>query len=130
MVTIWQNEYGSQPEGFGLEIRRFLKLSVANHTPNPQGVARALAHRNALLKLGYLTTRRFELPPVIVGTADYNELCEKVGPSNLEKPTAQFAFDQTARPQRVIGLVVYATPNEMAEWEKFMTNLAGHPGTH
>jgi hypothetical protein len=126
MVSIWQNELGiSQPKGLVVSVRQFLGLAVTSKS-DPQAVGRAFSHREALLNLGYFTRRRFSLPPVTVGTPDYQKLCDRVAVQTGQTPTAQFDYDLPAAPSRVLGLVVYATPSEMPAWEQFITNFTDH----
>ncbi len=125
MVSIWQTQLGiSQPKKLVVSIRRFFGLTPLQR--NPQAATQALAHREALLKLGYFTKRRFAVPHVSLGTPDYQHLCDSVAAQTGQQPTAQFDFDQPASPSRVLGLFVYATPSEMPRWEQFIRNLGEH----
>ena len=127
MVTIWQTELGiSRPSESVGSVRKFLGLPVARN-PNPQAAARAFSHREALLNLGYFTKKRFAIHPVTVGTAEYQKLCDMVSAESGQQPIAQFDYDQPAEPKRVLGLIVYATPSEMSQWEQFITPITGHP---
>lgn len=126
MVSIWQTELGiSQPKGLVVSVREFLGLPVTRKS-DPQAAGRAFSHREALLNLGYFSRHRFSLPTVIVGTPDYQKLCDKVAAQTGQTPTAQFDYDQPAAPSRVLGLIVYATPSEMPAWEQFITRFTDH----
>ena len=125
MVGIWQTELGiSPPKGLVVSVRRFFGLAPAS--PNPQAAPQAFAHREALLRLGYFSKRRFAMHPVSLGTPDFQHLCEIVAAQAGQQPTAQFDYDQPTSPSRVLGLFVYATPSEMPRWEQLATNLAEH----
>jgi len=126
MVSIWQTELGiSQPKGLVVSVRQFFNLPVTGNS-NPEAATHAFAHREALLRLGYFTKRRFTFPPVTVGTPDYKSLCDRVAAQSGQTPTAQFDFDQPTAPTQVLGLFVYAAPAEMPRWEQFITNLTDH----
>jgi hypothetical protein len=127
MATIWQAHTRVwKPSGPIASLRKLFNLP-AGHRPDPEAAARAFSHRQALVDLGYFTRHRFAIQPVTVGTPEYEKLCESVAASNRQHPIAQFDYDQSQAPQRVCGLIVYATKHEMPLWEHFIANFAEHP---
>ena len=122
MVTIWQTELGiAPPPGPVASVRRLLRLP-SGRNPHQEAATRAFSHREALLKLGYFSRQRFVIHPVTVDTPEYQRLCDSVAEQAGQQPIAQFDYDQSVAPRRVVGLVVYATAREMPRWEQFTSN--------
>ncbi len=122
MVSIWQTELGISPRnGLIASVRN--SLGAAPLARNSQAAVKAFSHREALLSLGFFTKRTFSLTPVSVGTHDYQQLCNSVAAQTGQQPTAQFEYDKPASPSNVLGLTIYATPEDMLRWEQFVAKL-------
>src|ERR1043165_4816335 len=122
MAEIWQTELGISPrKGLAASIRSL--VGVAPGPSNPGAAGRALLHRDALLRLGFFTNRTFSLAPLSVGTPDYQQLCDRVARQSGQLPIAGFVYDRPHSPSNVLGLIVYAPPEDMPRWEQFVTDL-------
>jgi len=122
MVGIWQTALGISPRRTLVDsISDYLGLALSLR--NPEAAVKAFPHREALFRLGYFTKRTFSLSPVMVGTQAYQQLCNRVAAQTGQRPTAQLEYDQATSPSKVLGLTVYATPEDMAQWEDFVTDI-------
>ena len=125
MVNIWQTEHGISPrKGPVAAVRNLVGLQPV--PANYEAAGKAFWHREELLRLGFFTKRSFALTPVSVATQEYRELCDRVAAQTGQQPTAQFEYDSPASPTNVLGLTVYAIPEDMPRWEQFITNLITH----
>jgi hypothetical protein len=102
-----------------VSVRKFCGL------PSVPDSRRAIVHRDALVTLGYLTTRNYKIQPVNLGTPEFTRLCERVGAQTGQQPTAQFEFNPPG--SQVVSLTVWATPEEFPRWEQFTAELASVP---
>jgi hypothetical protein len=123
MVTIWQTELGiTHRPGPVVSVRRLLGLPMGANYP---AATRALSHREALLKLGYFTKRKFTIHAIEQYTPAYRGFIDNVPELTGWKPTAEFDYDQSL-PPRLTGLIVYATAREMPQWEQFISSVEEH----
>ncbi len=129
MVKIWQAHVGfPQAKGWLGSHLQDLGLSPAPPKPlaDPTAMSRIFQHRGALVRLGYLTERRFQLSPIKVGSQEYNEFCARVAAETGQQPTAQLIYDIPTMPREVLGLTVYAPKNETPRWREFVADLTKH----
>jgi hypothetical protein len=101
MVSTWQAHVGlPQSRGwFASYLEDFgLVPALPKRSSDPTAMRRVFQHRAALVRLGYLTERRFPLSPVEVGSPEYGELCARVAAETGQQPTAQFEVDNPTAP--------------------------------
>jgi hypothetical protein len=117
MANVWQSAHGTRSQNaWVVSVRKFFGL------PSVPDSRRAIAHRDALVKLGYLTARNYAIEPVNLGTPEFTRLCERVATQTGQEPTAQFEFNP--RGSQAVSLTVWATPQEFPRWDKFAAELA------
>lgn len=98
---------------------------------DPMALSLTAAHRQSLVNLGYFHKRTFPLSlSLSVTTKDYGDFREMLRTQAGGQPT--FYPDEVPRTKSdgslshidVVGLTVYATPSEMAGWERFVEKLS------
>jgi hypothetical protein len=101
---------------FAASAGKFLHFSSV---PDSQ---QAIRHRDALVKMGYLTTRNYAIAHINVGTSEFTRLCEVAAMQAGQKPTVQFGFSPGQT--QVVSLTVWSTPEEFPIWEQFVSEFA------
>ncbi len=121
MVNIWQSSHGMRPRiDLTVLVRKFFGFSSVPDSQVPDS-QRAIRHRDALVKMGYLTTRNYAIAPINVGTSQLTRLCESTATQAGQKPTVHFEFSPSGT--QVVSLTVWATPEEFPIWEQFVSDF-------
>lgn len=117
------------------EMTRHWQNNLREHRLNagvgPIGVTssflEAQFHLTALVGLGYFTEHRFPIASIDPTSRRFQELGKAVLETSQEVPVAEWRYDHSRTPAKLLGITVYATAPQITNWQALLSPYAS-PG--